>query len=392
VPTAKPSRLSLSSGAVKVSALAAVAAVAVGGAIVYAGADKNVTISVDGKARHVSDLAGTVGELLADEGIHTGARDLVAPAASAALADGQTVVVRYARQVTVTVDGAKRTYWTTQTSVTGALAALGLRADDARLSVSRYAPIGRTGLALVVTTPKVVTLHVDGVTNKVTTTSATVADLLAELGVTLAPRDKVNLVPGTAVTPGLAVAVTRITTKRQSVTQSVAFGTQRVSNSSMYTGQTKVTTAGHAGTRVAVYALTYVDGKLITKRLAGASLISAPVRRVVQVGTKAKAVSRPTSSGSHRSSGSRGGRVPVGRSGGLNWGALAECESGGNPHAVNPAGYYGLYQFSVSTWHSVGGSGNAASASPSEQTARAQILYGRTGASSWPVCGSRLFT
>ena len=29
----------------------------------------------------------------------------------------------------------------------------------------------------------------------------------------------------------------------------------------------------------------------------------------------------------------------------LNWAALARCESGGNPRAVNPAGYYGLYQF-----------------------------------------------
>jgi hypothetical protein len=28
----------------------------------------------------------------------------------------------------------------------------------------------------------------------------------------------------------------------------------------------------------------------------------------------------------------------------LNWRALARCESGGNPRAVNPAGYYGLYQ------------------------------------------------
>ena len=32
----------------------------------------------------------------------------------------------------------------------------------------------------------------------------------------------------------------------------------------------------------------------------------------------------------------------------LNWAALARCESGGNPNAVNPAGYYGLYQFSIS--------------------------------------------
>lgn len=71
----------------------------------------------------------------------------------------------------------------------------------------------------------------------------------------------------------------------------------------------------------------------------------------------------------------------------LNWGALAECESGGNPRAVNPAGYYGLYQFSVPTWNSVGGSGMPHHASPAEQTHRAQILYSRSGRSPWPYCG-----
>lgn len=75
----------------------------------------------------------------------------------------------------------------------------------------------------------------------------------------------------------------------------------------------------------------------------------------------------------------------------LNWGGLANCESGGNPRAVNPAGYYGLYQFSPPTWHSVGGQGMPHKASKGEQTKRAQILFRRQGAHPWPVCGKRLF-
>ena len=77
---------------------------------------------------------------------------------------------------------------------------------------------------------------------------------------------------------------------------------------------------------------------------------------------------------------------------GLNWSALANCESSGNPRAVNPAGYYGLYQFTPSTWRSVGGSGLPSSASAGEQTVRAQILYRRSGSGPWPVCGRRLFS
>jgi peptidoglycan hydrolase-like protein with peptidoglycan-binding domain len=76
----------------------------------------------------------------------------------------------------------------------------------------------------------------------------------------------------------------------------------------------------------------------------------------------------------------------------LNWRALARCESSNNPRAVNPAGYYGLYQFNLGTWRSVGGSGYPHRASAAEQTKRAQILYTRRGAQPWPTCGRLLFT
>ena len=68
--------------------------------------------------------------------------------------------------------------------------------------------------------------------------------------------------------------------------------------------------------------------------------------------------------------------------------AIAACESGGNPSAVGGGGAYrGKYQFDQSTWASVGGSGDPAAAPEAEQDKRAAVLYSRSGASSWPVCG-----
>ena len=72
------------------------------------------------------------------------------------------------------------------------------------------------------------------------------------------------------------------------------------------------------------------------------------------------------------------------------WRKVAQCESSGNPRAVNPAGYYGLFQFDLRTWRSVGGSGNPVNASASEQYLRAKRLYAQRGASPWPVCGRYL--
>jgi hypothetical protein len=70
-------------------------------------------------------------------------------------------------------------------------------------------------------------------------------------------------------------------------------------------------------------------------------------------------------------------------------GAIAACESGGDPIAVSADGsYHGLYQFDYGTWASVGGSGDPAAASPEEQTYRAALLYARSGSSAWPICGS----
>jgi hypothetical protein len=69
--------------------------------------------------------------------------------------------------------------------------------------------------------------------------------------------------------------------------------------------------------------------------------------------------------------------------------SIAACESGGDPNAIGGGGAYrGKYQFDQGTWASVGGSGDPASAPEAEQDKRAAMLYARSGAGHWPVCGS----
>jgi soluble lytic murein transglycosylase-like protein len=69
--------------------------------------------------------------------------------------------------------------------------------------------------------------------------------------------------------------------------------------------------------------------------------------------------------------------------------AIAACESGGDPTAVDPSGTYrGKYQFDMGTWASVGGSGDPAAAPEAEQDYRAALLLSQSGSSPWPVCGS----
>lgn len=68
--------------------------------------------------------------------------------------------------------------------------------------------------------------------------------------------------------------------------------------------------------------------------------------------------------------------------------SIAACESGGNPDAVGGGGQYrGKYQFDRGTWASVGGTGDPASASESEQDSRAAALVAQQGTAAWPNCG-----
>jgi len=65
------------------------------------------------------------------------------------------------------------------------------------------------------------------------------------------------------------------------------------------------------------------------------------------------------------------------------WYRLRVCESSNN-YAINTGNnHYGAYQFDLSTWRSVGGSGYPNLASPGEQDARALILYRQRGWQPW---------
>jgi resuscitation-promoting factor RpfC len=72
---------------------------------------------------------------------------------------------------------------------------------------------------------------------------------------------------------------------------------------------------------------------------------------------------------------------------GMNWDAVAQCESGGNWHANTGNGFYGGLQFKPSTWAANGGVGDPSSASREEQIAVANRVVATQGPGAWPKCG-----
>lgn len=171
------------------------------------------------------------------------------------------------------------------------------------------------------------------------------------------------------VRQGDTVRLVDVEKLRRTRSTPVRAGVVEVPTTRLAPGRRKVVREGRPGVRRTTAVRTIHNGEPVAYRVVSRTTVREPRPRRVLVGREPWSV--PGADG-------------------LNWSALAGCESGGNPGAVNPAGYYGLYQFNVATWRGVGGSGLPNQASAGEQTYRAKLLYASRGRSPWPVCGRLL--
>ena len=355
-----------------------VTAAVVAGTTAYVTLDKTVQVSVDGAAVNVHSYARSVGELLKREGITVGPHDALTPAASSGVHDGETITIKRGRLLNLIVDGDARQVWVTATSLDEALAQAGMRAPGAALSVDRSARVPLGGLSVDVDLPHTITVHVDGESHVLVTTKSTLREALDEAGIVVNPGDTVSSPLDNRPADGEGVVIVRVTSGQVQESASIPFATQTKPDASLYVGTKKVVQQGKNGTRVRTYQVVYADGKQTSKTLVSDVVTVQPVPQIVAVGTKPKPKPVP--------------KIYPTKADGLNWAALANCESGGRPNAVHGA-FYGMYQFRLSTWRAVGGAGLPSDASASEQTYRAQLLYQRSNwQTQWPTCGHLLFS
>jgi uncharacterized protein YabE (DUF348 family) len=346
--------------------LIAALAVAASGSISYATLSHTVTLSIDGKVTKVRTFGDSVGEVLAGQGIKPSEHDSIVPSASTPVEDGSRIAVRLGRQLELSVDGQKRTLWTTGTTVASALDQLGLRFTNAALSVSRGADIDRSGMALKVTTPKLVTVKIaNGKAQRHNIPATTVGNLLQRLHAGVDRNDRVRPSRGSLLTDRTEVVVTKIGTRTKRVPREVIPApVEEQKDGSMMVGDSQTVRDGSDGVRDVTYKIRFRNGEVVDRSVVRERVLRQPVARIVKVGTKT---------------------VDTGV-----WDRIAECESGGNWAANTGNGYYGGLQFNLGTWQAYGGSGR-----PDQQSREAQIAVAERvrdaegGYGAWPVCGAR---
>ena len=350
---------------------AVIAGVVVATAAFAANSGTPVTLVVDGKTEHLNTNASSVKGAITGAGYSITAHDIVAPAANSAIKSGEEIVFERGRLLHLNIDGVEKDVWTTAPTVAAALEALGYsQADFVSVSRSTRLPLSATSLTL--RAPKTVKVVHDGKVASVITTAGSVAQVLSALNITLGAHDTVAPAATVSVTPNMTVVVHRVAIKQETFTEAIPYAVVKNSDPNMYSGQVSVTTAGVQGSQRVTYDDTYTDGKISHRVVITRTVLSSPKTQVESVGTKPQ---------------------PVAASNGLNWNAVAQCESGGNWHINTGNGFYGGLQFDYGTWLSYGGGAYAPRAdlaSPSQQIAVASRLYAARGSSPWPVCGQYL--
>ena len=364
-----------------ISVAAATALVVAGTAATAIGTSyRHVTVEVDGVTRDVSGFFTTAGDALHSAGVTVGDHDLVAPASNQTVASGDTVVVRTATEYDVTVDGNQTTAWSTASSISGVLSAL--PASAASMAADRSytraeMPVAEAGQ----------TVHVvaDGTTTDVVVSSdeGTTA-ILEKAGVSAGPIDRVTMEHNGGEA---TLRVARVVRGNASSTTEIPYETEEREDAEAEEGTEKTVQEGAAGSEVTETYQETIDGNVTVSAVLSTTR-TEPTKRIVSKGTKAKKAedmssSSSSSSGSSGSSSSASAPAVVSGDDAAIWAAIAQCESGGNPSINTGNGYYGMYQFSLPTWRSVGGSGLPSDASAEEQTMRARMLQQRSGWGQW---------
>ncbi len=346
--------------------VAAIVLALVGTATAYASLSRTVTVSVDGQESQVRTFDDNVGDVLASQGIKPTSHDSVVPGVDAPVNDGTRIAVRLARPLALSIDGEKRTFWTTATKVSTAFEQLGVRFSSAALSVSRSASIDRSGMTVEVTTPKQVSLKVaNAKVAKHNIPAATVGDLLDEVDAGVDRNDIVRPSRSSELTDGTRVVVTKVGVRTKRVPREVIpASVQEQKDGSMMQGESETVREGTDGARDVTYKLRFRNGEVVKRTVVKQRVVSQPTATIVKVGTKT---------------------INTGA-----WDAIAACESGGNWAANTGNGYYGGLQFNPGTWAAYGGSGMPHQNSREQQIAVAErVRAAEGGYGAWPHCGAR---
>ena len=331
-----------------------------------------ITIYDQGQKRVVLTKSHTVRDTLKQADVTLSDHDKVEPSLDTEYAAQQYTVNIYRARPVMIVDGMKREQVLSPYSSPRDIAkhaGLALHDED-KLTLTQSEDVLADGVGskLLVDRATTVNLVLYGKRTTVYTHTATVADLLKEKSVTLATDDTVSVAQETAISEGMTVEIWRNGVQTVNEDQDVEFGTEQIQDGDQPVGYKQVRTPGVKGKKTVTYEVTMKNGQEVARKEIQSVVTQQPQKEVVVVGAKIDS----TANG--------------GFAGALS--QLRSCEGSYTSNTGN--GYYGAYQYDISTWANFGGYANASLAPPAVQDEKAWQTYKSRGWSPWPSCSRKL--
>ncbi|MCG7259965.1 transglycosylase family protein [Corynebacterium aurimucosum] len=350
---------------------------AVGG-VVAVSTQKDITLDVNGETTQLATFAGDVNAALEAAGVNVGGEDVVYPALSEQVADGDSITVRTAKPVAVTIDGVEKQLSSTDLTVSDLLGGLdGIVPGAAITSGSKTVEEDETvteGMNLEVVSPKIVKLTDGGSVSYASVAAKTVGDVLKARGITVGKDDRVSPALDTPVKAGTAITVDRVEISEEEKTEDFDAPANYVDDPELEEGTEEVREEGTPGSRAVTRKIVKVNGKEESNEIIKEDVRREAVAAVIARGTKPKSTAPAVADGSV-------------------WDSIAQCEATGN-WAINTGnGFSGGLQFTPSTWAAFGGTEYAPEAwqaSREQQIAVAEKVQAAQGWGAWPACTAKL--
>ena len=198
------------------------------------------------------------------------------------------------------------------------------------------------------------------------TQATTVGDMLKEKNVKLGADDGTSLPLSTGIVAGMTIEVWRNGVQTFTQEEDIPMPVEQVKDQDREVGYKEVRTTGKPGKKQVTYEIETQNGKEVRRKVIQEVQTLAPVKQVEVLGAKMA----NTFSGSFAEALAR----------------LRACESGGAYDRNSGNGYYGAYQYDISTWANWGGYPRADLAPPNVQDEKVWETYKRRGWQPWPSC------
>ena len=251
-----------------------------------------VNLYIDGAETSIPTRAATVEDFIAKAKIDLHEGDITEPALATPIdADNFRVQVYRAHPILI-VDGATtQRVLTPETSPTLIAQKAGLTVyPEDKLTLStpdNFVQDAILGQKLTIDRATPVSISLYGATPAVYRTHAnTVDELLKEKGIVPEAGATISPAGSTAVTPNMAIFISKYGKSVITVEESVPFETESTADPTKAAGTITVTTAGVAGKKQVVYELVLRDGKEVGRTKIQEVVTAQPVKQVQTKGTK----------------------------------------------------------------------------------------------------------